>query len=225
MNSLYIIRHAQSLSNVDFEILRSQTNMSVNLSEVGLQQIEETSHFMIDLFKGSFSENIRKKPIKVWNSPYERTRKTANILKEKFKINNIFFKEEESIYLSERQFGLVDNVLDYQKSHPYEYEHYILHEKSNHNYFVRPPLGESPFDMCMRLDFFLKNYIEKEDNYDHIIITHGACVRGLIMMSQGLKYEDYMKLKNPLNASVYKIDLSKNHKNYQKIFEPSVVSF
>lgn len=211
MTTLYIVRHAQSAANVDHSILRNNTNVGINLTPTGLEQALETAQFLTQNIKASFIENKHfvqnlRPQFKIWNSPYERTRHTAKIIKEHFKKEGILFLEEENIHISERQMGLIDDAQDYPQSHPAEFNHYKLYNAAKHDFFIRPPLGESAFDVCSRLDFFLKNIVEKESQYKHIIVTHGACVRGFIMMACKRTYEDYLNMKNPYNASVTYIE-------------------
>lgn len=191
--NIFLVRHAQSESNVDPKELHLKTNMAINLSPLGRQQALEAGLFISSYLQGS---------TKVWNSPYNRTRQTAAAITDALKAKNLGFVEEESIYLAERQFGLVDDVAQYHEKFPLEAKHYKLHKEHEHDFFVRPPLGESPFDMCTRLDFFIKSVLREELNIEnHIIVSHGAAIRGFIMMHQKHKYETYTS-PNPPNASV-----------------------
>jgi broad specificity phosphatase PhoE len=217
--NIFLVRHAQSQSNVDLNILKLQANMAVDLSEDGIIQAKETGIFLAQHLQNKTNEGCDL-PVKVWNSPYNRTRRTSQIIKDELVLAGIKFEEEESIYIAERQFGLVDDVQGYHTHDRFTHEanHYKLHKKSNHDFFVRPPLGESPFDMCVRLDFFLKTVLPMEDcNKTHIVVSHGAAIRGLIMMHQKQKYEEYT-CPNPANASVRQL-FDKHYRG--EIFKPT----
>lgn len=215
--NIYLVRHAQSNSNVDNTVLHKETNVGIKLTAKGITQANETGAFLAKRLASSHR-------IKVWNSPYERTRMTANLIKQHLKDNNLFFSEEESIYLSERQFGLIDNSVQYARDFPAEAAHYVLHKNQGHDFFVRPPLGESPFDMCMRLDFFIKSVLLCDENEDHVIATHGAALRGLLMMLLKWNYEKYSKMPNPNNASVHFVHGFNVFTYADCIFQPSIVS-
>jgi broad specificity phosphatase PhoE len=217
--NIYLVRHAQSNANVDNTVLYKETNVGIKLTAKGITQAHETGHFLAEELEKAHS-------VKVWNSPYERTRMTASFIKQHLQGKNIAFSEEESIYLSERQFGLIDNSAQYVNDFPAEAEHYMLHKKQGHDFFVRPPLGESPFDMCMRLDFFIKSILLNHDNYysDHVIVSHGAALRGIIMMMMKWNYEQYAKMPNPNNASVHLIHGSHEMTYSGAIFQPSLLS-
>jgi broad specificity phosphatase PhoE len=221
--NIFLVRHAQSQSNVDLQILKMQANMAVNLSDLGLEQAKETGNYLSERFKDKNSDGYGL-PIKVWNSPYNRTRQTSKIIKEQLTINGVDFEEEESIYITEREFGLVDNVEGYHTHEMFTHEanHYSLHKKTKHDYFVRPPLGESPFDMCIRLDFFLKVVLKQEECIkNHVVVSHGAAIRGLIMMHQKQKFEEYT-CPNPANASVRHL-VGKEYKG--EIFKPTQATY
>lgn len=216
--NIFLVRHAQSESNVDPNVLKMQTNMAVSLSHTGLVQAKETAIFLAN----NISNASEYETTKIWNSPYNRTRQTAKAIKEQFSDKGIPFIEEESIYIAERQFGLVDDAKNYIEDFKHEANHYKLHKDSNHDFFARPPLGESPFDMCIRLDFFLKVILGNDNQIkNHIVVSHGAAIRGLIMMHQKQQYEEYT-CPNPANASVRCLSQS----SYMgEIFKPTKATY
>ena len=130
----------------------------------------------------------------------------ANIIKEELKLNDIYFLEKESIYISERQFGLLDDYPKIEETHPSEVNHFNLHLQNKHDFWARPPLGESPFDMCLRIDFFIKSILLKDNSDIHVLVSHGASVRGFIMMYLDLAFEQYTEMQNPANASIQLIE-------------------
>lgn len=212
--NIYLVRHAQSQSNEDYSVLHTMTNVSVSLTALGHSQAKETGIYLADHFKDKTS-------VKVWNSPYDRTRLTAKAIKDQFDSMNIVYSKEESIYIAERQFGLVDDAKEYQNNHPDAFNHYKLHSKEKKEFFARPPLGESPFDMCQRLDFFIRVVLATSKEENHVIVSHGAAIRGFIMMHQKWEYEEYTKMPNPYNASVHSIE-NEIYKGQQ--FAPTRVS-
>jgi broad specificity phosphatase PhoE len=239
--NIFLVRHAQSLANVNHEVLKLNTNMSIRLSYIGEIQAKETGQFLAEKFllmqglnrELAYKANRKRADdpeqspllkdisIKVWNSPYHRTRQTSQAIKDSFNSKSIKFSEEESIYISERQFGLVDDVVDYHTHFSHEAKHFNLHKNSQHDFFARPPLGESPFDMCIRLDFFLKTILANESHIEnHVVVSHGAAIRGLIMMQQKHNYETFA-CPNPFNASVRLINDNQYH---GEIFCPSEIT-
>lgn len=193
--NIFLVRHAQSESNVDLNVLKNKSNVKVKLTDTGILQAKETANALSDLIS-------KNEDLIVWNSPYQRTRLTADIIKEQFSNKNIDFKEIESIYLSERQFGILDDTVDYESKHPSEFNHYKINQTDGTHFFARPPLGESPFDMCLRLDFFIKQILQNRKEQNHVIVSHGAAIKGFITMIENLSYEEYTDMRNVPNASI-----------------------
>ena len=194
-NPIYLVRHAQSEANVNVHILKQKTNMSVSLTELGFQQATQTGLFL--------AEQLKKetKPITIWRSPYLRTRQTSDLIVQELKKANIQHNLKESIHLTERQFGLLDHTHDYEKHFEHEANHYNFHVEFEHEFFARPHLGESPFDMCLRLDFFLKSVLNHQEPHINIVVTHGAAIRGLKIMHLNKSFEEYNE-PNAYNASI-----------------------
>lgn len=215
MSKIFLIRHAQSESNHDLTVLIEKTNIGVHLTHKGVLQAREAGLSLAQYLHET------KESIKIWNSPYFRTRETACYIKEALKKQNISFDEEESIYICERQFGLLDDNPHSHKTHPEEHNHYKLHANNKHDFWARPPLGESPFDMCIRLDFFIRTILNEKPYDNHIIISHGAAIKGFITMKQKLSFEEYTAMHNPHNASIQLID---NTEFKGVIFTPKTLS-
>lgn len=200
MSKIFLVRHAQSESNEDPRVLIGKTNIGVHLTPKGVLQAREVGVALSDYLKNT------QESIKVWNSPYYRTRETANFIKDSLKNSNIQYAQEESIYICERQFGLLDDHQESHLTHVNEHNHYKLYANNKHDFWVRPPLGESPFDMCLRLDNFIRTVLAEKSYDNHVIVSHGAAIRGFIMMKQKLSFEEYTGMPNPHNASISLID-------------------
>lgn len=206
-NTLYLLRHAFSFANENPKILHNSTNIGVGLTPLGLKQAREAALKIMGL---AIEIQAMGGILKIWNSPYVRTRQTADEVKNLLRENKISFLEEESIYLGERQLGLVENWADHLNTHTPEQVHYQLHKKEEKDFFVRPPLGESYYDVAIRADFFLKHYIAQEDKFNdkpitHLLVSHAGCIKALIMMQAKWPYEKCSKTPNPSNASITKI--------------------
>lgn len=211
MKKVYLVRHAQSQSNVNVYELHKTPNPSIELTATGIEQAQQAGQYL--------SQNDFDKAV-VWNSPYMRTRQTAKIIKETMK-KSLSIEERESIYLSERQFGLVDDVVDYRHNYKDAINHYKMHTASKTDFFVRPPLGESPFDMAIRLDTFMKFEIQTSPEDLHVLVSHGAAIRGILMMTLGWPFEKYGDEPNPLNASARLITFDNNKwQDHGYVFKP-----
>lgn len=202
--NLFLIRHGQSIVNVDREFMTQTPNMLGELTEFGRNQARQTGEYLAKEINGRPLKNSK---IVVWNSPYLRTTQTADIIKQKLTEHGIKHVAKESIYLAERQFGLLDNHAEIQNTHKAEIDHYKMHVQQGEDFWVRPPLGESPFDMCLRIDSFIQAQVLPTYDYDttHVFVAHGAWLRGFIMMYQELTYKDYLAMPNPGNAALFEV--------------------
>ena len=140
--------------------------------------------------------------VQLWVSPYRRTQETARAVALAFSARKEGFtwQFKESLYLAERQFGLVDTHEEFTRTHSAEHAHYRLHVDQGFGFWARPPMGESPFDVCLRLDFFLKMVLPAQGT--HVIVSHGMALRAIQMMELALPTSAYDGLPNPNNASV-----------------------
>lgn len=192
---LYLIRHAQSQANVDRDMLYDTPNMDAGLTGTGERQAQAMAEALAPLLEQESS-------IRIWVSPYRRTLDTAAALGKRLTRfeGGSAWSMTQSLYLAERQFGLVDTHRNFVHTHSAEHEHYRMHVDQGFGFWARPPLGESPFDVCLRIDFFLKAVLPPSGT--HVIVSHGMALRAIQMMELSLPVEAYDSLANPNNASV-----------------------
>lgn len=215
MTHIYLVRHAQSEANVDYSILHRITNMKVNLTQNGVRQAQETGHFFSKIL-----QNMPAYDLVIWHSPFNRTRQTAHHINEVLQANNFRARMFESPYLIERNFGLVDADSEYHErpENQAALEYFKRHKDSDDEFFCVPPLGESPFDMALRMHQFYLHYI-KDNNKFNIIVSHGASLRALNLMVSHMPHEKYPS-PNPLNASVCTMSIE----GLKTIFQPKHAS-
>lgn len=221
MDNIFLVRHAQSEANVDYTLLHKTTNMKINLTQQGVAQAKETGHFLGKLFE---TKNMANKSIYLWNSPFNRTRQTAKEIRDVL-VNN--YKQTvnsyESCYLIERNFGLVDADAQYfnRPENEAAKEYFKRHKENLDEFFCVPPLGEAPYEMAMRMHQFYLHYICTPAMADqfHIIVSHGASLRGLNLIVNHIPHEKYPG-PNPLNASVSLMSAD----GLKEIFSPTMKS-
>ena len=214
MPNLYLIRHAQSEANVSPHILHVKPNARINLTDLGKIQASETGQFLKTKIKDLAN-------IKMWHSPFDRTRQTASIICASLGIESI-----ENLHIVERQLGLVEDMPDYGKKYPEFVNLYKLAATHESEFFTRPPLGESPFDVCLRLETFLNNCVYPAmllSKKDVVVVSHGAAIKCLESLVMNQPYETIGRKTNPKNASILQIEIeNETFKNNGFIFQPSV---
>lgn len=189
---IYLIRHAQSKGNVDRNVHLTVANHAVPLSEQGHDEAKLAGKFLADHFKAQFPQYVAtgKFPVRLWTSPYRRTRETtAALLKEIAEQSYGTTLEggvHERINLAEQEIGLFDGIALDQIPilYPRESEHYARCREYEGWFWARPPLGESIFDVSLRVQSFARELREdwrgRHSPGNYLLVTHGTTMRAFI---------------------------------------------
>ena len=213
---IFLVRHGESEGNVDKKIYRTKPDHALNLTEAGRQQAVEAGKFLKENYFSDFSTSPRDTfsvpwP-RVWVSPYERTRQTAKgLLSSGIATESV----REHIALVEQQFGLFDGVSDEDLPilFPNEHSHYKKSEDFGGRFWARMPLGESRYDVALRVHQSFGTFqrdAEKHGIENIVIVTHGVVIRAFVMMWCHKSYEWVDEETNPKNCSIRLIDGSKD---------------
>lgn len=186
MKELYIIRHGQTLFNVEKRVQGRGVNSSLN--EVGLSQSKAFFEFYknhgFDLIISSF---------------LKRTYETIEPFVEILKINHLSFSEIDEISWGDFEGKPADEHLAREHSK-------LLNEWKNENYHAKLSNGESAAEMQIRLLQFIE--IIKNLFYKKILIcTHGGTLAFLmtILQDQPLsKMPEYKHHNTGLCKFIYK---------------------
>lgn len=231
---IILVRHGESQANVDQNLHRIIPDHEVALSTRGQEQAKRAADEIIKFYASTpevsyswqnkfktaeeFVRNIwvngnksYKYPPKItlWNSPYRRTRDTANIIAEN--LGKLFYKRKENVLLCEQQFGLFDGIPDEElkSRYPNEFETWHKCRQYNGKFWARYPQGESAFDAAVRIhqafgSFHRDN--EKHEDTDHIIVCHGTVAKLFVMMWFHYPFEWYEKERTIGNCGLYLIE-------------------
>ena len=224
---IYLVRHGKSEANLNKQILLHASDHTINLADLGRRQAAEAAKFL----DGEIPY-IGK--TRVWVSPYNRTRQTAQIIYDVIskgrnteprstaqvivdKLSPFLEPREckidmrEHIHLCEQQFGLFDGYLDDELPviFPLEHAHYQKCVDQNGQFWARMPLGESRFDVALRVHQAFGTFLRDCDRHgiDRIIVvSHGVTIRAFVMQWLHLTPEWFNEEPNPRNCSVRLID-------------------
>ena len=83
---IFLIRHGESICNTGENFTLGLPDHKVYLTEKGKQQAHNSAKFLINYMK---ENNINYDKSRVWVSPYDRTRETAQIFNQYLKIKDI----------------------------------------------------------------------------------------------------------------------------------------
>jgi len=234
---IYLVRHGESQGNVDKKVHETVADHAIPLSDKGHEQALAAGKFLakylVDREIGSTTTAVpfehstlgmprdaRAKldrmtvtglpyPLRLWNSPYLRTRQTAEGLMKGLGTCEVRLDldRREHVLLCEQQFGLFDGVPDAELPvrFPEEHAHYKKQEDFEGRFWARFPMGESRFDVATRVHQAFGTFhrdAQKHHIHNIIVVCHGVTMRAFLMMWLHLTPEWFEAEPNPKNCSI-----------------------
>ncbi len=201
---IYLVRHGETTANVDKSVYFETADHAVPLSENGKKQASAAGYRLAATMANPANDFGK---VRVWASPYKRTRQTAELIMQKLALVNVDHDYQEHINLCEQQYGLFDGIPDDELHlhYPKEWAHYDKCEKHEGKFWARMPLGESRFDVAVRVHQAFGTWIrdaEKHGITDLIVVTHGVTLRAIVMQWLHLTPEWFEAEKNPSNCAI-----------------------
>lgn len=211
---LLLVRHGFSKGNEDIKTHHSLPDHIIPLTDKGIEQAHQAANkvqkYLQDKYDfGTCIGGRLHHEVRLWSSPYVRTRQTADAF------NSIVWKDNcciitdrrEDIALCEQQFGLFDGLsdLELKDKYPNEHEHYTKCEKFGGRFWARMPLGESRFDVTLRVQQVFGTWqrdLEKHGIETVVVVSHGVTIRAILMRWLHLPFEWFEQEPNPKNCSV-----------------------
>jgi len=195
---IFLIRHGESITNAGKNYDKRLADHAVYLTKKGKNQAKKSALSLVNFLE---ENEISLEKSRTWVSPYVRTWETANIFNQYINFPVMY----EDLCLAEQQFGLFDS-LRYEEwgiRYPNEFEHYKRHYDLGGKFWARPPLGESPYDVAIRVKSFFDTIFRDYNKHGIdtlFIFTHGTTLRAFLM--QWLHYPStwFDQEKNPGNC-------------------------
>jgi len=183
-----LVRHGQSLANVDGFDPQLAGDFRTPLTEVGIVQARAAGEAIGHEFvAGSL----------VYLSPYWRTRETLDAL-----LNGAKAAREDAI-------GIYEDPRLRELDHGYGNVKDQAHKREKHGWFYyRYEGGESPADCYDRTSGFLESMmrqVERKAASRVLIVTHGMALRCFVMRFLRLSIEQFEVIENPHNGDVVTI--------------------
>lgn len=206
---IFVVRHAESLGNVDESTYQHTVDPNVPLTQFGYQkQAVPCGEFLRTQCGDS-------KP-RIYYSPFVRTDQTKDGIVEGFGGKDKFEKIYEDPFLIEQDFGIFSLVTDNaerERLFPEEYKVFRMLMESEHRFYAKGPGGESRLDVVARVRNNIDSIMRDahEGVQDFIIVTHGVTSRAFEMsfMHRGVKW--FEKSRNPHNCDVVLIEGDREH--------------
>lgn len=204
---IVLVRHGESLGNVDPSIHANTADHAVPLSKRGREQAREAGRWLTAFYERAFQQE--RPHIRMWVSPYTRTRETADALLET--AGEWITDRVEHVLLCEQQFGLFDGIPDDElpQRFPSEFAHYDMLCRFGGKFWARMPLGESRFDVAKRIHQAFGTFhrdAEEHDIDELVVICHGVTLRAFVMMWCHRTPEWFEAEVNPSNCAIRVLD-------------------
>ena len=186
---------------------------AIPLSERGRGQARQAGRRLDAHFRERFGSPQERPPIRLWVSPYKRTRETGEGILE---VAGAWLKDSrEHVLLCEQQFGLFDGIPDEELPvrFPNEAAHYDKCCRFEGKFWARMPLGESRFDVALRVHQAFGTFqrdAEAQDIHDIVVICHGVTLRAFVMMWCHRSPEWFEDEPNPANCAIRLIEDSED---------------
>ncbi len=189
------------MGNVDPTIHRAMADHAIPLSDDGRQQSREAGERIRQLLGSDASP----KKVRLWNSPYRRTRQTARELAAS--AGDVILDQREHVLLCEQQFGLFDGIPEEELPgmFPMQWEQFDKHRRFEGKFWARMPAGESRFDVSVRVHQSFGTF--QRDAADHgiediVVVCHGVTLRAFVMMWCHFSPEWFEREPNPQNCAI-----------------------
>lgn len=200
---IFLIRHGESKANTGENYEKRIPDHLVSLTEKGKQQAYEQGIWLKEYCDRT---GVDLSKARIWRSPYLRTRQTSEEFNKSLGITDI----REDITLVEQQFGLFDSVPESEWGLKYEAENdeFLRQVQNQGKFYARPPLGESPFDVAIRIHQFMDTIYRDYDKNGMdtlFVFTHGTTLRTFLMRWFHYSQEWYQSEHNPKNCWIREI--------------------
>lgn len=230
--NIFLIRHAESESNVDLSVHSHTPDPAIRLSPKGYKQAIQLGEALGPLLLTP--SNQYRHPTRIMVSPYRRTRETlegmgigsrgnpnnnnaSDMVKSADKIH-------ENIALREIEYGVFDgiSVEDRPIKLPLEHACYQRHLDHEGWVYARMPLGESPADVVGRAKLVLHDIERAYRNRvkQLIIVSHSQTIRCLRMEMEEENVQWLNNEPGPANTSVHLYTFNGiNYHNHGHIYD------
>jgi len=200
---IFLIRHGESMANTGENRYSRLPDHLVSLTEKGKQQAYDAGVFLANYIK---ENNIDISKARIWRSPYLRTRQTSEEFNKSLGIEDI----KEDITLVEQCFGIFDSIPENEwfTVNQQAFDEYLRQVQNGGKFYARMPMGESPFDVAIRIHQFMGTIFRDYERHGIdtlFVFTHGTTLRTFLLRWFHYSPEWYQAEKNPKNCWIREI--------------------
>lgn len=187
---LILIRHGESMGNVDSKIYCTQADNQVHLTREGFLQAMRAGE--------SLKKLIGDDSVRFFVSPYVRTRETLNGI---IKSWGEQVKWTEDPRLREQEFGNFQEEALMKKARE---------QRSKFGrFYYRFQDGESGADVYDRVSAFVESlwkYWQLHDYNNYVLVTHGLTIQLFLMRWFKYDVDEFHRCQNPGNCEYYVLE-------------------
>lgn len=217
VNHIFLIRHGESEQNTK-SVSQDVFDGDVHLTDTGRKQAEDAGRFLKEYTE---KHNIALDHSLLWESPYVRTEETAEEICKHLSVPKIY----QDPRLIEKDFGEFNNVWydDWQKVNPRAAKVMSVRAKSMRGkFFERPPQGDAPLDVYMRVSSFLETIAR--DHYETLfIVAHGVVIRVFLMRLFHYSLNWYFNAPKVPNCGIFLLKREEKMVDHGCIFPSTAV--
>ena len=216
---IFLIRHGESEGNVDLSVYEKKPDHALDLTPKGAAMARASGKFLREyLTKLHGSKEALGHHVRMWVSPYARTRQTAeNVLRELNGSGGEPWVDSvrESPFLAEQDFGSFEgHGGGAMQTYRAEFERNLIKKDYQGQFWSRWPNGESCFDVCVRMSAifsditagFMMSPKGRPPIRTVIVVSHGVTIRAFIAAWCRYSPEWVAHTKNPPNCSINLIE-------------------
>jgi broad specificity phosphatase PhoE len=185
---IILVRHGKSEGNADKNQYESTPDFALNLTPEGIEQARQAGQ--------EIGRLIGSETVRIYLSPYYRTRQTFQAMRESLEAN--VEKALEDPRLREQDWGHLRQA---------DVNEEIIRERDNFStFYYRIPDGESGADVYDRVSIFLETLHRDFSKADFppnvLIVTHGMTLRLFLMRWFHWSVEEFENLRNPRHCQI-----------------------
>lgn len=201
---IILIRHGQSLGQVEESTYRTMPDNQVPLTEQGISQAENCGQALKNI--------IGNETVKFWVSPYRRSRMTFEGISKAFSKDKISYREEPRI--REQDWG---NFQDPKAIKLSQIERFNFG-----SFYYRFHAGESGADVYDRVSSFLESLFrdfEVDQSMSNVVlVSHGLTCRLFLMRFFHWSVEKFQRTWNLKNCQI--VIMEKQEDGFYKLMTP-----
>lgn len=220
---IFLIRHGESLGQVDESAYARLMDSNVPLTSLGRQQARAAGAFLkkflrqtaeskklSSCYNATADKLAESDKVRIWFSPFLRAVETKDELIEGLGKKRVKSSWEDFM-LREQNFGLFSHITDTAEQKlkfPEEYKKYEAEKALAGKFYAVPPMGESRANVAERARIFVQDMMEiaSRGNEDLVIVAHGVSLRAIEMAFMHRTVSWFEKEPNPGNCDITMIE-------------------